>query len=759
MGLKEIWQQRGEWEIRVLVLFSLTLQTILLFAGGLRKRKSDWWLRLLLWLAYLLADYTAIYALGHLSQKQKLPDGNGEELHLIVFWAPFLILHLGGQDTVTAFAVEDNELWLRHFLSLLSQVFLAGYVYRKSHPGIRLMRPAIIMFVAGVIKYGERTLALRAASMGSLRSSMLTPPDPGPNYAKFVEEWESRNAAGLDAKIVTVPERPPDDDALHVEVKEYRDLVYNAHRFYQVFRRLFVDLILSFQDRIDSLAFFGKLEMEKAFKVVEIELVLMYESLHTKALVIHSWVGRGLRLCTLAAPAVSLVLFMDAAGDTTTSYKQKRVDIIISYVLLVGAIFLELYGILLIIISPWTYADLRAIRCLRRASDVVFLLINWFYPEERVRWSNKMSQYNLISYCLKDKPRWYKTLMEQLEWKLNFGIKTLWDTWQYVEGVTVSEQLKRLIFEQIKSKASCTKDPRNYRKLGEHRGQWALQRKGLYHELGWSVDCEFDESILLWHIATDLCFHHQYPAETDGKCCSCSCNCLSKCFGCFCCTGLGPDDVKNNGALAMLSREISNYMLFLLVMRPFMMTASIGQIRFRDTCAEAKNFFRRDTEVKDVKAYLLLLVKGPSRMTEAIRQFLSDGMCAATKNFFRREVKTKDDKASAKELMEVNTKIAEPRDVKGDRSKSVLFQACKLARQLLELEGMTEDKRWRLIASVWAEMLCYAAGKCSGNAHARQLSQGGELLTVVWLLMAHFGVGDQYRVESGHARAKLIVYD
>jgi hypothetical protein len=27
----------------------------------------------------------------------------------------------------------------------------------------------------------------------------------------------------------------------------------------------------------------------------------------------------------------------------------------------------------------------------------------------------------------------------------------------------------------------------------------------------------------------------------------------------------------------------------------------------------------------------------------------------------------------------------------------------------------------------------------------------------VWLLMAHFGVGDQYRVESGHARAKLVV--
>jgi hypothetical protein len=306
MGVKHLLEAWGEWEIRVLVLSSLTLQVFLLFAGGLRKRIADWWLRMPLWLAYLLADYIAIYALGKMSHNQKLCDKSRDgELHLLVFWAPFLILHLGGQDTITAFAVEDNELWLRHFLSLVSQVFLAGYVYWKSRPGVRLMVPAIVMFLSGVTKYGERTLALRAASMGSLRSSMLTPPDPGPNYAKFVEECQSRKDAGLDARIVIVPERPPDDDVL-VEVRreEYGNLVYNAHQFFLTFRRLFVDLILSFQDRIDSLAFFRRLEMGQAFKVVEIELVLMYESLHSKAPVIHGWLGRGLRVFTLAAPVV-----------------------------------------------------------------------------------------------------------------------------------------------------------------------------------------------------------------------------------------------------------------------------------------------------------------------------------------------------------------------------------------------------------------------------------------------------------------------
>ena len=91
-----------------------------------------------------------------------------------------------------------------------------------------------------------------------------------------------------------------------------------------------------------------------------------------------------------------------------------------------------------------------------------------------------MSQYNLISYCLRDERRWYKALMEWLEWRWNIRVKTMWDSWRYTKKIAVSEQLKRLVFEQLKSKASSTMDPKSYRKLGEHRGQWALQRKGLY---------------------------------------------------------------------------------------------------------------------------------------------------------------------------------------------------------------------------------------------------------------------------------------
>lgn len=80
-----------------------------------------------------------------------------------------------------------------------------------------------------------------------------------------------------------------------------------------------------------------------------------------------------------------------------------------------------------------------------------------------------------------------------------------------------------------------------------------------------------------------------------------------------------------------------------------------------------------------------------------------------------------------------------------------------LAKDLKQMVAQQPNEAWEMTSKVWLEMLCYGASHCRGDAHAQQLKQGGELLTFVWLLMAHFGLGEQFRIEAGHARAKLIV--
>ncbi|KAJ0983214.1 hypothetical protein J5N97_011469 [Dioscorea zingiberensis] len=667
------------WEPRVLVLCSLFLQIILIFSADFRKRNVSWVLRIVLWSAYLLADVVATFALGFLAHSQDDSPHSDAAANdtLLAFWSPFLLLHLGGPDTITAFSLEDNELWRRHLLGLVFQVFTAAYVFVKalSH-NTRLLVPTLFMFATGLLKYGERTWALFSASMLRLRSSMLTPPDSGPNYAKFMEAYESSKSAGLQCEISVEKERHPksvtpedageDDGGLPA-----KDMVRWAYQFFLTFRLLIVDLILTFEHRIDSQSFFLKgRTATDAFKVVEIELSFIYDVLHTKAAVVHNLAGRLIRFATIIFSTVALLFFI-----FTNKRGYNHDDVIVTYILSIGAVVLEIISIILMFLSPWTFNWLLDHKYTHLASWVFRLS----RPFRKHSWSNQMAGYNLITFCREDEQYYLKKIGKIINW---FGVKDSWDQLWFTKHIEVPEYLKEVIFRELKVKITSINDTESYKRFSACRGEWALRQKGYYLDLGWSVDAEFDESILLWHIATDLCYY-----DTDYQ------------------------SQKELDIIINISRAVSDYMLYLLLELPFMLTAGIGQIRYGDTCADVKHFFGRwgpEMEVED----------------------------------------------ACESLLRVNTDY-DPILVKGDRSKSVLFDACKLAQKLNKIED--QKTRWDVISHVWVEMLCFAATKCRGNSHAKQLSLGGELLTHVWLLMAHMGIGEQYRIEAGHARAKLFV--
>ncbi|WVZ79557.1 hypothetical protein U9M48_027122 [Paspalum notatum var. saurae] len=159
--VQEVWDA---WEIQCLILLSLSLQVFLYLTADLRRRSASRTLRMVLWLAYLSADTVAVFALGHLAVHAQ---GPGHEL--MFFWAPFVLVHLGGQDNITAFSKQDNELWPRHLLNLVTQAAVAGYVVSKSSwPDARLRAAMVLMFLSGFLKYAGRTYCLYSASPRSL---------------------------------------------------------------------------------------------------------------------------------------------------------------------------------------------------------------------------------------------------------------------------------------------------------------------------------------------------------------------------------------------------------------------------------------------------------------------------------------------------------------------------------------------------------------------------------------------------------------
>ncbi|KAJ6427038.1 hypothetical protein OIU84_022602 [Salix udensis] len=91
---------------------------------GVKRLWDDWNIR------SAILDAVATFAIGHISTRKGTGDPKyRDSSDLLAFWAPFLLVHLGGPDTITAFALEDNELWLRHLLTFATQGIATLYVF------------------------------------------------------------------------------------------------------------------------------------------------------------------------------------------------------------------------------------------------------------------------------------------------------------------------------------------------------------------------------------------------------------------------------------------------------------------------------------------------------------------------------------------------------------------------------------------------------------------------------------------------------
>ncbi|KAL6966493.1 hypothetical protein U1Q18_032273 [Sarracenia purpurea var. burkii] len=277
---------------------------------------------------------------------------------LLVFWAPFLLVHLGGPDTITALVLEDNELWLQHFLGLGFQCWAVAYSFFLLFSNRNLWLPTVLIYIAGLIKYTERTRALYLASSYRFRNSLLTDPDPRPNYAKLMDEYTNMLEAKLPVKIemISKPNRI-NGTSNEADWDKLSDLkvVQRAYEFFETFKGLIADLIFSFRERNLSREFFLKRSARHAFLVVEVELNFIYEILYTKMAVVQANLGYLLRVFSFSLTlAASVVFYM------LEKSKFKTIDIVITYILLLGAIALDAIAFVMVLFSDWTSVAQKA---------------------------------------------------------------------------------------------------------------------------------------------------------------------------------------------------------------------------------------------------------------------------------------------------------------------------------------------------------------------------------------------------------------
>lgn len=108
-----------------------------------------------------------------------------------------------------------------------------------------------------------------------------------------------------------------------------------AYRFFESFKSLTVNLMLSLQDQIERQTFLrGK--WNQAFQVVDVELSFLHDILHTKAAHVHTVLGRKLRGFSLLLAIFALVLF-----NYTEKHDFNEAHVTITNVLLLAALGLE----------------------------------------------------------------------------------------------------------------------------------------------------------------------------------------------------------------------------------------------------------------------------------------------------------------------------------------------------------------------------------------------------------------------------------
>ncbi|XP_006662292.3 uncharacterized protein LOC102713496 [Oryza brachyantha] len=422
--------------------------------------------------------------------------------------------------------MEDNNLWLRHLLNLVLQVVLALYVFWKSigRHSVGLLISGIFVFVAGIIKYGERTWSLKYGSFKNLESS--TGDHCKHQFPELVDGdvcYSNTVCTGLRSML----------DVLN---------------FFSG-RTLFIGSTVRF-----GREGLGTWQPDQVLKVLGIELGMMYDDLYTKAIMLRTRSGIILRSCSQIAALVAFMLFF-----TCNKRQYSKTDLAITYSLFVGGFILEICAVFRVIMSPWTWAWLktRKYNRLARFSWSLFSSGPIGWPEKRPLWSNAMGQYNLSTWfegsgqaksCsqqVMNTVRKFATLVGVNKDKI-FWLSKLLD----VEYVNAGEVMNCL----VRAASYFVREPYEFQKTREWPNLDPLLR---YAQVFYIADFGF--AIVFMHMVTELHLS-KYPCSSDME----------------------EDVAAEIDALVEVCQKLSQYMMHLLLSLPSLLPLNASAVATLD---------------------------------------------------------------------------------------------------------------------------------------------------------------------------------
>ncbi|KAM0930036.1 hypothetical protein ACQ4PT_001215 [Festuca glaucescens] len=210
----------------------------------------------------------------------------------------------------------------------------------------------------------------------------------------------------------------------------------------------------------------------------------------------------------------------------------------------------------------------------------------------------------------------------------------------------------------------------------------------------------FDRSVLLWHIATDLCDRCSIDVEADDG------------GG----GGPGPDGGEDEAAAAEGAAGIEE-----------------PEAQQRHRWVDPTLRLHRDCTIAISNYMVHLLNVNPEMLLTGSRHHLISEAIKEVNKFLLSN--KKEDTLSQQDIDRILRMKHKPVEVDGEDNNQVFHikEACKIAKELLQLQPKTQ---WMLMYRVWLGMLCYSASMCRGYLHAKSLGEGGEFLSFVWLMLA-----------------------